>query len=128
MKLFTFSLIAIGSMISSQRSHGQTFVLTPSKDASIGFHDNYNSANTNYGNAIHYSGFSQPGASGGENAGMGIMAFDLSMLPPGTVIADARLDLFGCAHSVQEMQHRWVILDTMHVTWKESPRIGMNTP
>ncbi|MBS1658239.1 MAG: DNRLRE domain-containing protein [Chitinophagales bacterium] len=126
MKLFTFSLIAIGSMISSQRSHGQTFVLTPSKDASIGFHDNYNSANTNYGNAIHYSGFSQPGASGGENAGMGIMAFDLSMLPPGTVIADARLDLFGCgpfgagdAASVGDLGHNACYLERITTDWDE---------
>jgi hypothetical protein len=47
-------------------AQAQTYVLTPTKDASIGFHDSYNSANTNYGNAIHYSGFSQPGASGGR--------------------------------------------------------------
>jgi hypothetical protein len=73
----------------------QTYVFTPTEDCSVGFHDYYNSANTNYGNAIYYGAFSQPGASGGENAGMGLMKFDLSQFPAGTVITSATLDLYG---------------------------------
>jgi hypothetical protein len=74
----------------------QTYSFIPIKDASIGFHDNYNSANNNYGSAIYYGAFSQPGFSGGENAGMGLMMFDLSQFPAGTIISDARLNLYGC--------------------------------
>ncbi|MFI5134369.1 MAG: DNRLRE domain-containing protein [Chitinophagales bacterium] len=74
---------------------GGTFTFYPVSDASIGFQDFTNSANTNYGNADHYSAFSQPGAFGGENAGAGIMKFDLSAIPSSSTITNAYLNLYG---------------------------------
>src|ERR1041385_8929062 len=72
-----------------------TVTLTPSADASIGFQDFTNSANTNYGSADHYSAFSQAGAFEGENAGHGIMKFDLSQIPIDATIISADLNLYG---------------------------------
>ncbi|MBS1658240.1 MAG: DNRLRE domain-containing protein [Bacteroidetes bacterium] len=72
-----------------------SITLHPDQDAVIGFHDNYNSANTNYGNADYYGAFSQPGASGGENAAHSLMDFDLSDIPAGSTINSATLTLYG---------------------------------
>jgi hypothetical protein len=80
-----------------------TVPLTPTKDASVGFHDGYDSDDTNYGYATHFSAFSQPAASGiGENAGWGIMDFDFSSIPAGTTIISANLKLyaFGTGFSI----------------------------
>jgi hypothetical protein len=89
--LFYAAFLTSAGVINAQ----QTITMNPKEDCSIGFHDNYNSANNNYGFAIYYGAFSQPGTSGGENAGMGLMKFDLSQIPAGTVISSATLDLYG---------------------------------
>ena len=65
------------------------------EDAVIGFHDNFNSANQNYGTADHISATSQPGVSGGENASHSLIKFDFSSIPTGAVIQSAYLDLYG---------------------------------
>lgn len=72
-----------------------TVVLDPVQDAGVGFHDFYPSADNNYESAEHYGGFSQPGYLGGENAGHGLMAFDLSALPGTAQVVSATLDLYG---------------------------------
>jgi len=68
-------------------------VLSPTEDAGLGYHDNYNTANTNYNGAIHFSGFCQPGTIGGINSGRGVMDFDLSTIPVGSTILGAFLSL-----------------------------------
>jgi hypothetical protein len=70
-----------------------TLILTPSHDAEIGYHDNYNSANVNYNNEIHCSPFSQPGYAGGSNIGRGLMEFDLSSIPTDATVLGAFLSL-----------------------------------
>lgn len=73
-----------------------TVTLNPTKDASVGFHDGYDSDDTNFENATHFSAFSQPSASGtGENAGWGIMDFDFSSIPTGSTIIAANLKLYA---------------------------------
>lgn len=68
--------------------------LTPSADCVVGFHDGYNSANENAGGASHFSSFWQPAAMGvGENGGYGLIQFDLSSIPEGSVINSATLSL-----------------------------------
>lgn len=69
--------------------------LLPVADASLGYHDNYNSANTNYNSAIHYSAFAQPGNNGGVNKGRGVMQFDLSVIPPNSTVLGAFLTLYA---------------------------------
>ncbi|MFI5134370.1 MAG: DNRLRE domain-containing protein, partial [Chitinophagales bacterium] len=125
MKKINITLIMLVAILSRLNAQ-QTYVLTPNHDASIGFHDFTNSANTNYGNAIYYGGFSQPGVFGGENAGMGIMSFDLSIVSMGTVISHASLDLFGCgpfgigdAASVGDIGHDGSYLERITSSWDE---------
>ncbi len=73
----------------------QIFVMHPSADVPVGFHDNFNSANQNAGTATYFGCFWQPGASGGLNGGRSLMNFDFSSFSVGTTIASATLDLFG---------------------------------
>jgi|GEM_PF-5526929 len=65
------------------------------KDAVIGIHPDINSENTNYDYADWYGALSQPGSMGGENNSRALIYFDLGQYPPGTVIDEATMDLFG---------------------------------
>ncbi len=65
------------------------------KDAVVGYHYGINSDNTNYNSADWYGAMSQPGNLGGENFSRSLIYFDLSAYPPGTVIDEATLDLYG---------------------------------
>ena len=65
------------------------------KDAVIGYHYLLNSENTNYNYADWFGALSQPGAMGGENHSRSLIYFDLSALPPGTLVDEALLDLYG---------------------------------
>jgi len=123
-KFLLSSIVATLFLVASTKA--QNYVLTPNHDCSVGFHDFTNSADNNYGNAIYYGGFSQPGAFGGENAGMGLMSFDLSAIPEGTIITDARLDLFGCgpfgggdAAEVGDLGHNASYLERITSSWEE---------
>lgn len=71
------------------------FELLPTKDAVIGFHEGYPTANNNFGNADHFSCTSQPGNLGGENASSSLMGFDLSTISETSIVDSARLDLYG---------------------------------
>ncbi|MBL7982479.1 MAG: DNRLRE domain-containing protein [Flavobacteriales bacterium] len=65
------------------------------KDAVIGYHYQLNSENTNYNYADWFGALSQPGTQGGENHSRSLIYFDLSALPPGTLVDEALLDLYG---------------------------------
>ncbi|MBK7269179.1 MAG: hypothetical protein IPI07_06610 [Flavobacteriales bacterium] len=85
----TLALLLFGT-----QAHAQTsVVLSPTEDASLGYHDNFNSASTNYNSTIHYSAYAQPGAQGGINKGRGAMDFDLTGIPAGSTVLGAFLSL-----------------------------------
>lgn len=69
---------------------------SPNADVSIGFHDGGTSADVNYGDASHFSAFSQPAVTVvGENAGWGLIQFDLTTIPVGSEIISAYLNLIA---------------------------------
>jgi hypothetical protein len=70
-------------------------VFAPVQDAVIGYHFQLNAANINYNYADWFGALSQPGSMGGENNSRSLILFDLSSLPPGTVVDEALLDLYG---------------------------------
>lgn len=70
-----------------------TLILPPSRDVVVGYHDNYNSANTNYNSSWHCSAISQPGTAGGVNKCRGMMDFDLSSIPADATVLGAFLSL-----------------------------------
>lgn len=73
----------------------QSQVFYSSEDVSLGYHDNYNTANTNYYWAKQLAGFVIDGASGGINSNRGLIEFDLSSLDPNIIVDSARLNLFA---------------------------------
>lgn len=73
----------------------EVMLFYPTMDAVIGIHPGFDSENSNYNSADWFGVGSQPGNLGGENNFRALMAFDLSSLPPGTLIDNATLDLFG---------------------------------
>ncbi len=126
-------------VFSAHLSFNQTTVsIEPAKDVSVGFHDGYPSADENFWNASHFSAFSQPaaGGGGGENAGWGLIAFDLGLIPDGATITEATLDLFAFgtgfsgplpyghdgdnASWLCRITEDW---DEMEVTWNTKPEI-----
>ncbi|MBL0127279.1 MAG: DNRLRE domain-containing protein [Flavobacteriales bacterium] len=83
-------------LVSGTTSSGQAVVqIYSDKDAVIGYHYSLNSENTNYNSADWYGALSQPGNLGGENNSRSLIHFDLSDFPPGSLIDEATLDLFG---------------------------------
>ncbi len=77
-------------------SFSQTTVsLIANRDLSLGYHDNYNTANTNYGNAPQNGAFVIPGNTGGLNKNRALIDFDLSQIPSGAIITEARLNLYA---------------------------------
>lgn len=63
-------------------------------DASLGYHDGFNSGDDNYGNATNTSAFKIVSTdSSGFNGNRGLMKFDLSGVPPLATVTSATLDL-----------------------------------
>ena len=90
LSIFTFFIL------SAYLTFGQTsVVLVPTRDTPFAFHDNYNTENINYNNALHFAAFAQPGNSGGMNTGRAALDFDLSPIPSGSTILGAFLNLTG---------------------------------
>ncbi|MBP6391829.1 MAG: DNRLRE domain-containing protein [Flavobacteriales bacterium] len=86
--------VALALTLFGIQAYSQTsVVLSPTEDASLGYHDNFNSASTNYNSTIHYSAYAQPGAQGGINKGRGAMDFDLTGIPAGSTVLGAFLSL-----------------------------------
>lgn len=75
---------------------GQVFVTLPVNfDSPVGYHDGYNTANVNFGNAAHVSALQIPGYHYGVNTCRGLMAFDLSGIPVGSTVISAKLNLYA---------------------------------
>jgi len=72
-----------------------TVVLTTDYDAPIGYHDNYNDANTNYGTGLQNAAFVIHGNLGGLNVNRALIFFDLTGIPNGAEVTSAKLSLFA---------------------------------
>lgn len=90
--LLTFSILLCSSVFSFSQT---TDVFICNKDLSLGYHDNYNTANNNFGSAQQNAGFVIPGTNGGVNSNRALFGFDLSSIPPNSMIIDAKLDLYA---------------------------------
>lgn len=87
-KLFFLSLLSATTLF------GQVETFDPSADVSLGYHDNYSTADNNYASASQFAAFVIPGTQGGVNSNRGLIRFDLSSITPGTVVDSAKLMLF----------------------------------
>lgn len=76
-----------------------TIELFPEYDAAIGFHDNFNNANMNYGMAIQNAAYTIPGTNGGLNVNRALLYFNLSNIPSGSSITSAKLNLYALGQS-----------------------------
>lgn len=66
-----------------------------SQDASLGYHDFFNTSVNNYGSDIYLKAFCIPGSAGGQNTNRGLLYFDLSTIPAGSQVLSAQLDLYA---------------------------------
>ncbi len=65
------------------------------KDAAIGYHDNYNTDDNNYGTAIQNAAYTISGSNGGLNVNRALIDFDLTSIPKGSIITSANLNLYA---------------------------------
>lgn len=91
MKGSVFFFFAFCSSLFSQ----STITLIANKDAALGYHDHYNTANTNFGTAPQNAALQIPGYQGGVNTNRGLIGFDLSSIPVGSTIISAKLNLYA---------------------------------
>jgi len=89
--LLTYAFISLSGILTAQTS----IALKASRDVSLGYHDNYNSENRNYGDAIQNAAYYIPGFTGGINSNRALIDFDLTSVPPEAVILKATLSLFA---------------------------------
>lgn len=75
----------------------KTDTLPADYDAAIGYHFGASTASNNYGTAVQSAAYAIPSVaqSGGLNVNRALMHFDLSAIPNGAIITDAKLDLFA---------------------------------
>jgi hypothetical protein len=93
MKYFLIAYIFVSfSIILSAQT---TIKLNVSRDVALGYHDNYNTANRNYASAIQNASYYIPGFIGGINCNRALIDFDLSSVPKGAKIVEAKLSLFA---------------------------------
>ena len=70
-------------------------VLFPDYDVALGYHDGYNTANMNYQAAIQNAAYVKPATNEGLNGNRSLIHFDLSSIPVGTTISEAKLNLYA---------------------------------
>jgi hypothetical protein len=85
----------------------------PNRDAGIGYHDNRNSENTNYGNAPQTCAMQIPSFdSTGVNTGRTLFDFDWSQIPASSTITSAKLNFYAYDY---DGTHPSSILNNGHV-------------
>jgi gliding motility-associated-like protein len=93
-------IILFGLLLSVNCASGQiTIHQVASKDAAIGYHDNFNYGNTNYGNAFQNAAYVIPGNYGGINVNRALIYFDLSGIPVDAEILNAYINLYALGPS-----------------------------
>lgn len=102
------------------------------KDASLGYHDGYNTSSSNYGNDVYLKAFCMPGAQGGVNINRGLLEFDLSQIPENVQIISATIELFGAGFINQNAQGHYgqnqLIISKLNNTWIENNVTWNNAP
>lgn len=109
-------------------------MITAQQDAAIGYHDYYNTANNNYVNALQNAAYTIPGThpNGGLNVNRALIFFNLAVVPPGAIILQARLNLYGIGPPTYTMGHTGTANHTLvqrvtqgwnpnTVTWNNQP-------
>jgi hypothetical protein len=84
--------------LQTYNSYSQTTItLTPQQDVAIGYHTGANTANNNFVNAQQCAAFAIPSvaSTGGLNVNKGLMLFNLTLIPAGSTITNAQLDLYA---------------------------------
>ena len=131
-------LFLIGLFSLSISAGAQVFVTLPvSFDSPVGYHDDYNTANQNYGNAAFIASFQIPGYHFGVNTNRGLMAFDLSSIPIGSTIISAKLNLHAytdftvavlqnghCGNNQSKLSRITSNWDESTVTWNTQPTVS----
>jgi Secretion system C-terminal sorting domain len=89
-------------LFTAARSQQQTICFQPDAatavDASLGYHDNFNTSANNYGTDIYLKAFCIPGAAGGQNTNRALLNFDLSTYPSNAVLLSADLYLYSSGY------------------------------
>ena len=77
-KFFTINCFFLLLFANSSLAQIQSLTINTNTDASLGFHTNFATANTNFGNAQQFSAYCIPGASVGVNINRGIIRYSLN--------------------------------------------------
>lgn len=131
-------LFLIGLFSLSISAGAQVFVNLPvSIDSPVGYHDDYNTANQNFGNAAFIASFQIPGYHFGVNTNRGLMAFDLSSIPVGSTIISAKLNLHAytdftvavlqnghCGNNQSKLSRITSNWNESTVTWNSQPTVS----
>ncbi len=131
-------LLLIGLFSLSISAGAQVFVTLPvSFDSPVGYHDDYNTANQNFGNAAFIASFQIPGYHFGVNTNRGLMAFDLSSIPVGSTIISAKLNLHAytdftvaalqnghCGNNQSKLSRITSNWNETTVTWNSQPTVS----
>ena len=131
-------LFLIGLFSLSISAGAQVFVTLPvSFDSPVGYHDDYNTANQNFGNAAFIASFQIPGYHFGVNTNRGLMAFDLSSIPVGSTIISAKLNLHAytdftvaalqnghCGNNQSKFSRITSNWNETTVTWNSQPAVS----
>jgi gliding motility-associated-like protein len=100
-------VIVLCTFICSLLNAQTTVLLTADYDVALGYHDNYNTANTNYWNALQNAAYVLPGTHslGGLNVNRALIHFDLSVIPAGAIVTSARINLYAIGPPVYSVGH-----------------------
>ncbi|MCA6363782.1 MAG: DNRLRE domain-containing protein [Bacteroidetes bacterium] len=90
-----FALFASAGLFSQNDTLCQQPDASTAQDASLGYHDFFNTSANNYGSDIYLKAFCLPGASGGQNTNRGLLFFDLSTIPANAQVLSAGLSLYA---------------------------------
>ncbi|ASS48562.1 MAG: hypothetical protein A3D31_07600 [Candidatus Fluviicola riflensis] len=123
-------------IFSSTTIYSQQLVLQPDAnagiDASLGYHDNFNTDFNNYGTDTYFKAFCIPGASGGRNSNRGVIKFDLSALPANVTITSATLELTATGYLNSLLPGHFgdnaAYLTQIDATWLENTVTWANAP
>lgn len=90
--VFIVHSLAMGQSVACINSGGS------GADASLGYHDYYNTEVNNYGGDLYLKAFCFPGASGGRNSNRGLIYFNTGFLSPSVQVINATMTLHASGY------------------------------